>query len=151
MIYNESPSRMFLELTAYLKALMFCIVPALVYTSLLFILITYLSIFSYSKEVAGYVVSAATYLQFVKYKAENFLRDLLIKDSTADPRFIDNFRKQLDSFNESWIVSNERKDVQEIPTGSQQASNTGSIIKRQYMKLRWATNNRYQYRTLRCA
>ncbi|XP_055882332.1 uncharacterized protein LOC106078079 isoform X3 [Biomphalaria glabrata] len=151
MIYNESPSCMFLELSAYLKALMFCIVPALVYTSLLFILITYLSIFSYSKEVAGYVVSAATYLQFVKYKAENFLRDLLIKDSTADPRFIDNFRKQLDSFNESWIVSNERKDVQEIPTGSQQASNTGSIIKRQYMKLRWATNNRYQYRTLRCA
>uniref|UniRef100_A0A2C9M2A8 Uncharacterized protein n=1 Tax=Biomphalaria glabrata TaxID=6526 RepID=A0A2C9M2A8_BIOGL len=135
MVYNESSSCMFLELSAYLKALMFCIVPALVYTSLLFILITYLSIFSYSKEVAGYVVSAATYLQFVKYKAENFLRDLLIKDSTADPRFIDNFRKQLDSFHESWIVSEERKDLQEIPTGSQQASNTDISNVGQYRTL----------------
>uniref|UniRef100_A0A2C9LJV4 Uncharacterized protein n=1 Tax=Biomphalaria glabrata TaxID=6526 RepID=A0A2C9LJV4_BIOGL len=119
-----------------LCALIFCIVPALVYTSLLFILITYLSIFSYSNDVAGYVVSAATYLQFVKYKAENFLRDLLIKDSTADPRFVENVRKQLNSFNESWIVSEESKNLQQtqdtkMTAGSLKASRTGIHTGRQ--------------------
>uniref|UniRef100_A0A2C9KHZ3 Uncharacterized protein n=1 Tax=Biomphalaria glabrata TaxID=6526 RepID=A0A2C9KHZ3_BIOGL len=104
-IYNDSSTCLPFEFTAYLKALVLCIVPAAAYACLLFVLITYLSIFSYSNDVAGYVVSVATYLQLVKYKVETFLRDLLLKDSVADPRFLEKLRKHLDIFTESWIVT----------------------------------------------
>ncbi|KAI8771664.1 hypothetical protein BgiBS90_027199, partial [Biomphalaria glabrata] len=107
-IYNDSSESICCEFSAYLKALLLCMLPAFAYGCLLYVLITYISIFSYSNDVAGYVVSVATYLQLIKYKIECFLRDFLLKDSSTDPRFLEKFRKHLNSFTESWTIADDK-------------------------------------------